>query len=80
MEHLLKLQGIISSETDDTLSHKVIYHHLSQAAMSPLISRDMSLYITLDTTTYTMTRHIRLLMFHHIACTFFSTRVVANRS
>ena len=55
MEHLLKLRGIISSETDDTLSHKVIYHHLSLTAMPPLIQRDRSLHITLNTTTYAMT-------------------------
>ena len=55
MEHILKLQDIISSETDDTLCHKVIYHHLSLTAISPLIPRDRSLYITLNTTTYTMT-------------------------
>ena len=55
MENILKLQGIISSETDDTLCHKIIYHHLSLTAISPLIPRDKSLYITLNTTTYTMT-------------------------
>ena len=48
--HLMMLKEGIYPTKHHHLSHRVIYHHLLISSRSPLISRDMSLSITLDNT------------------------------
>ena len=49
------LDGLIKTNKDQTLSHRVIFHHLLITAMSTLLPSDRMLKITLDNAIHIMT-------------------------
>ena len=57
MTHLHKLDIIIQSIQDQTLSQRIIFHHLHFTTISTLLPSDKTLKITLNNTIHILTPH-----------------------
>ena len=55
MTHLHKLHSLINSIQDQTLSQRLIFHHLRITAMSTLLPSDRTLTITIDNNLHLLT-------------------------
>ena len=53
--HLVTLQGIIRSGTDEQLPHALIFHHFRLTVLSELILNDRTLDLTIDNAIYHLT-------------------------
>ena len=55
LTHLHRLHSIIQSAQDQTMPHRVIFHHIHITALSALVPSDRTLKLSLDNTVHTLT-------------------------
>ena len=53
--HLRNLRAWLKPSNNTPISHRIIYHHLLISANSPLVPRDRSLSLTIDSNIYSLT-------------------------